>query len=409
MESFHGDASEGLDYIAEVQQQGFIELRATLSEGLSKIASAIEWGFREVSWQLQQQTNVLRGIDQTLKTPGETQANEWRRMAEELRHRGVMDESEEFYLKALALNRLDYRIYVGLAETYLRSNKFDKARMMLEKSLPHAPKKEIDYKSYSYRLIGHISACEEDYRQATSMLGLAIELSPDYADGHYDRAQYCAQLRNVAPCLSSLEKAILARSLYYYLAEKEQNFDPIRAEVEKLLSRIRTEASSKAKDTIAKAERVLGEAREEISEAKQALIAAWSKATLNSISVYENAEAKVKVAKDKVASGDYSAFLEAQTIAEEAYSLAKNAVSTAGEEREYYKRRRKEKIKRAIPYFIVYPPSGGFWGVIIGLILNAVTEGIDKKILPFIGCLVGIVVGIIGAVKAMKSEDSKWA
>ncbi|MDI6745479.1 MAG: tetratricopeptide repeat protein [Thermodesulfovibrionales bacterium] len=156
VESYHGDISERLDYLAEVQQEGFNALRDTLSAGLSEIASAIEWGFGELSWQLQQQTDVLRSIDHTLKTPSETKANEWRLHAEELRRRGVLEESEEFFLKALNEYRLEYRIYVGLAETYLQMNRFDKAKVFLEKSLPHAPKKEIDYKSYSYRLIGHM-------------------------------------------------------------------------------------------------------------------------------------------------------------------------------------------------------------------------------------------------------------
>ena len=38
----------------------------------------MEWGFTGVCWQLEQQSNVLKGIDHTLRTPGETQANEFR-------------------------------------------------------------------------------------------------------------------------------------------------------------------------------------------------------------------------------------------------------------------------------------------------------------------------------------------
>jgi len=105
----HGrDISKHLDYIAQIQQEGFAALSDTLSTGLSEIASAIEWGFGEISWQLQQQTDVLRSIDHTLKTPSETKANEWRLHAEELRRRGVLEESEEFFLKALNEYRLDY-------------------------------------------------------------------------------------------------------------------------------------------------------------------------------------------------------------------------------------------------------------------------------------------------------------
>ncbi|MDP3013378.1 MAG: tetratricopeptide repeat protein, partial [Candidatus Subteraquimicrobiales bacterium] len=327
---------EGLDYIAQVQQEGFKALNDTLSAGLSEIASAIEWGFGEISWQLQQQMEVLGSIDHTLKTPSETKANEWRLHAEELRRRGVLEESEELFLKALNEYRLDYRIYVGLAETYLQMNRFDKARVFLEKSLPHAPKKEIDYKSHSYRLIGHIYACEEDYNQAAAILRHSIELSPTYEDGHYDYAQYCAQMRNKETCLSSLQKAILAKPLYWYLAQKEQNLDPVRSEVEKLLSSIITEASRRVKDAIAKAENALKEAHDAVSKARQALSVSRDKAVLKSITLCGNAEAKLKLAKYKVASGDYVAFLEAKPIAEESKTAANNALNTAYGEREHY-------------------------------------------------------------------------
>lgn len=291
---FHGrDISEGLDYLAQIQQKGFETLSDTLSSGLLEIASAIEWGLGEISWQLQQQTDVLRSIDHTLKTPSETKANEWRLHAEELRRRGVLEESEEFFLKALNEYRLDYRIYVGLAETYLQMNTFDKAKTFLEKSLPHAPKKEIDYKSYTYRLIGHIYACKEDYNQAISILQSSIELSPTYEDGHYDYAQYCAQIGNTENCLSSLQKAILAKSLYWYLAQKERNFDLARDEVNKLLSSIRTEASRRVKDAIGKSKEVLNQAREAVSEARQALGVSRDRDALNSSTICEIGRAHV--------------------------------------------------------------------------------------------------------------------
>ncbi|MDP3030250.1 MAG: hypothetical protein Q8O04_12340 [Deltaproteobacteria bacterium] len=360
--------------------EGLNELRNTISEGFSELASAIEWGFGELSWQLQQQTDVLRSIDYTLKTPGETKAKEWRLHAEELRRRGVLAESEEFFLKALNAYRLDYRIYVGLAETYLQMERFDKAKVFLERSLPHAPKKEIDYKSYSYRLIGHIHACDEDYSNAMAILRTSIELSPTYEDGHYDYAQYCAQTRNTETCLSSLRKAILAKPLYWYLAQKEQNFDPLRSEVEKLLSNIRTEAFVRAKDAVFRSERTLKDvneavtnalekAEEAISKAKQALIVSRDKAELESRTIYENAKAACRLAyenakstlekaKDKVASGDYVAFLEAEPIAEKSRDLAitardiclkdsKGATGKALGEQLHYQRRRREKVKNA--------------------------------------------------------------
>lgn len=400
IESLHETVSEGFADLARIQEAGFNQL----SDQLSEIGTILEWGFCELSWRLQQQTEALRSIDHTLKTPSETKANEWRLHAEELRRRGVLEESEEFFLKALNEYRLDYRIYVGLAETYLQINRFDKAKVFLEKSLPHAPKgtiwvsgvservrnllqqgykieaikeyraetgvglaeaKEVidrigigqnmgvnvtdifDWRSYSYRLIGRIYACEENYLQAVVALHTAIGLSPTYEDGHYDYAQYSAQMRNRETSLSSLQKAILTKPLYWYLAQKERNFDPVRSEIEKFISRISMEASNRAKDAIIKAERVINQAREGVSQAKVALSVSRDKAELKSSTICEDAETKLKLAEDKVASGDYIAFLEAKPIADESYTLANSAMGTAYTEREYYQKRRTEKVKNA--------------------------------------------------------------
>lgn len=136
IQTLRREASNNLAELARIQEHGL----ETLSDRLSEVATVIEWGFEEIRWELQQQTDVLRSIDHTLKTPSETQANEWRSMAEELRRRGVLDKSEELFLKVLNMNPLDYRIYVGLALTYLQMNQFDKARSWLEESLPHAPR-----------------------------------------------------------------------------------------------------------------------------------------------------------------------------------------------------------------------------------------------------------------------------
>jgi Flp pilus assembly protein TadD len=140
------DARQGTRDLAYIQQRGFEQLTAGLSnitEELSNLAGVLEWGFEEIKWEQQQQTGVLLSIDHTLKNPSQTQAHEWRRMAEELSRRGCLSEAEQWFQKALAEDPLDYQTYIGLAMVYLRNNEFDKARDILEKSLPHAPTQAI--------------------------------------------------------------------------------------------------------------------------------------------------------------------------------------------------------------------------------------------------------------------------
>ena len=223
-------------------------LYEAVKTGLSQLASEIElissifeWGFIEIAWMLDQMTEILRSIDKTLKTPSQTQANEWRQIAEELRRRGLLEESETFFLKSLEANPLDYRTYIGLGKTYLQMGMGEKAREYWQKSLPHAPKGKIDYKSYSYRLIGRLDFCENNPQQAAMTLKKAIDLSPHYYLAHYDYAQYCALIGDKEECLKSLRIAIIEEPLPFELVENERNFLPLKDEVNDLLEDIKSD------------------------------------------------------------------------------------------------------------------------------------------------------------------------
>jgi tetratricopeptide (TPR) repeat protein len=328
----------GSEHLAVVLDRGIDKLSAAMSQiseviskltdvvqqELCNLASVMECGFEEIKWELQQQTRVLKSIDHTLKNPSQTQSHEWRRMAEQLRERGCLDEAAEWFTKALTTNPLDYRTYVGLAMTYLQGRHFDRARELLEKSLPHAPKckraivdgncefmknffgdgtelqlelapsddvrkfliarvkrcfglsgkrtkdprrmsdeeanfeadggseqlqsheiisaeHKFDYRSNSYRLIGRIHACKEEWTNAVSALRSAVDLSPEYAEGNYDYAQYCVQSGDRDEWAVPLRKAILSKPAYWYMAWAERNFAPIRQDLLSLLKAMRSE------------------------------------------------------------------------------------------------------------------------------------------------------------------------
>lgn len=266
-----------IENVALAQKQLFEELSKKISTGFSQLATAIEWGFQELTWRVQQQTDVLLGIDQTLKTPSETQANEFRLMAEKLKERGVLDEAEEFFRKALNLNRLDYRLYIGLADTLLRQNKPLDAIEYLQKSLPHAPKDPSgnsgiqDWQSYSYRLMGHIFFCLGNFPQAAEALGKAIKFSPKYPEAHYDYAQCLAQLGNGPGCASFLRFAIALKPLYWSLCQRQIAFVPARNEVKGVLVSLCQQESNRAKGNLETCKNRLGNVSNRLGAFSQSL------------------------------------------------------------------------------------------------------------------------------------------
>jgi tetratricopeptide (TPR) repeat protein len=292
-----------IDDLIYVQRKGF----DSLAGGMYEIASAIEWGFDELSWELQQQTGVLQEITAILKTPSETKANEWRQMGEELRRRGVYDEAVKFFSKSIETNPLDYRTYAGLGETHLRMKMFSEAKKYFEKSLPHAP--DIFYKSYSLRLIGRIYYCREDYGNAIKSLKEAVEFSPSYMEAWYDLAQYYGIVGEAKKALPILRSVIEKNSFYFYLSEKKRNFDPVRSEVVQLHEEMKKEAHKEAQSVITKAKKALDGAEKRLGKFQVGKDDSKTKLTL-------------KLAMDSAASGDYESILKAKPRAERVFDSA---------------------------------------------------------------------------------------
>ncbi len=285
-----------IDELVYIQRKGF----ESIAGGMHELASAIEWGFGELSWELQQQTGVLREITAILKTPSETKANEWRQMGEELRRRGVYYEAVKFFSKSIGTNPLDYRTYVGLGETHLRMKMFSDAKKYFEKSLPHAPNNF--YKSYSLRLIGRIYYYREDYGNSIKSLKRSVELSPSYVEARYDLAQYYAVRGDARNSLPLLRSVIEKNRFYFYLSEKERNFNPIREEVSKLQEEMKKKAYTDAVSVISSAKKTLKGAEKRFDQlhVRKENSKMWT---------------HLKLATEKVSSGNYKSILEAKPIA----------------------------------------------------------------------------------------------
>lgn len=400
LESRGEKISDQFDYLVQLQEEGFKTFGDTISSSLQQFATAIEWGFAELCWHFEQQTSILRSIDHHLETPAQTQANEWRIIAENLRKRGVLEESEKFFLMALSSYPLDYRTYVGIAFTYLQMNKFDDARVYLEKSLSHAPKRQIDYKSYSLRLIAHIHVCQEDYKAASQVLKYALELSPSYYDARYDLAQVSSLLRDTVGCLIALDAAIQAKRRYFYLARTERNFTPVRRDVDKLLNEFKDRVIQRIEPIITEAETVLRDAEIANSQVQNAKNKAWVEYRGNSSEEFETAKRTLDLVIQKMATEDYASILDAEPLVGEAVELANKALGKALKDVEYYKNLRTKKVVlmwNRTPRLIYYPlllgGIGYLGGCATGLILEFSFTAAAKG-----GMIFGVIVGFIFAI-----------
>jgi hypothetical protein len=116
------DAAHGQDAAMKMIASAVSTGMSRISDEISNLAGIVQGGFDALTWILEQQTQVLVSIDATLKTPSQTQAAEWRQMAEQLRARACFDEAEQWFRKSIDLSPLDFRTYVGFAMNYIQNS-----------------------------------------------------------------------------------------------------------------------------------------------------------------------------------------------------------------------------------------------------------------------------------------------
>jgi hypothetical protein len=302
---------------------------------------------------------------------------------------------------------------MGAAYANLLAEEFDRAKEYLEKGLLHAP--DSEWKSYSYRLIGHIWACKEQYPDAASALQLAVDSSSTCYPAFYDLAQYSAQMEDEEACLSALRNAIAGDSFHFYLAQRERNFEPIQSAVMKLLEEILFDAFDVAETGISQTEGEIEAAEKSIAVTREVLKKCPNIETIldTSVTMSRDAKSKLDSAKDTMSRGDYKDILNSMPINEEAYELADKAKDRADKSRERYENSRSERLNSAlmtIPTTIVYSIVLGLVGALAGYAIAAAIGALlpaasGKSIIGVIsGTTVGVVVAVILGVRMFLKE-----
>lgn len=214
-----------------------------VEEGIYGLQAAFEWGISEIVWQIEQNREVLKSILEVLMAPLDTQAKERRKRAENAYSNGWIDDAEEEFLESEKLNRYDFAIHISLGMIYLFS-KIDKEKALeyFEKAIKYARPESNYHTSYALIYKGLIMRDYERIEEAEKCTAEAVELSPGFAEALYQNAQYNARLKDVQKSLANLVKAIKLDKNYCLKADKDEMFDPIRSEVNKLFERLRDEA-----------------------------------------------------------------------------------------------------------------------------------------------------------------------
>ena len=202
-------------------------------------------------------------------------------------------------------------------------------------------------------------------------------------------------MRDKETCLSSLRSLIDADSFYFYLAQKDKNFEPLTLEIGNWLKEINANASNEAEREIAKAE-------ESVNEAEEALRKYPSKEKLfaSSIGLLESAKSELGSAKSKVALENYRASLDAIYAAEAACRFANRAKEEAGEKLRYYKNELTKILNELLRYAPLAIVKFGIVGSMGGCVLGVFSSVTFEKVMPRVvsDFILGVIVGAIFAI-----------
>ncbi len=232
-----------------------------VSDGLENLASAFEWGFSELIWQLEQQTERMKEILNVLQKPLDTQAKELKKRAEYAYKNGWINDALEDFLESEKKNRYDYTIYQYLGNIYLfHEKKPENALEYYEKALKYASPRSHYHASYALLHIGLVRYLHGDFQEAYEAVSQAIELSPDFYEAYYQRAQYCACLDRYDEAIEDLRSAINGDRYYCVKADSEKDFDVMKEQLRAFFKEWMTLAFNQAETEIIKAEEIIQDA-----------------------------------------------------------------------------------------------------------------------------------------------------
>ena len=214
-----------------------------VAEGIYGLKAAFEWGISEITWQIEQNREVLRSILDVLMAPLDTQAKELKRRAEDAYSNKWYDDALIDFLESEKRNRYDFTVHISVGIIYLFNliNR-DKALEYFEKAIKYAKPKSPYHASFALLYKGLIFRDKGLLKDAEACASEAVSLSPDFGEAHYQLSQYNAALGNSRESIEALRKAIRIDRCYCLKASNDSMFDPIKSELLKFFESLRSEA-----------------------------------------------------------------------------------------------------------------------------------------------------------------------
>ena len=231
-----------------------------IDRGIKELSSKIEWGFTELIWQMEENRKVLQDILETLQAPLDTQAKELRKRAKRAKENGWIEDALEDFLKSEEKNKYDFTIHQNLGDIYFEhKNNLKKALDYYEKAAKYAKPESTFHASFALLNVAKIKYIREEYKDAKETAKEAINLTPDFDLAHFEYARLSLKTEDQDEAIEHLNTCIKCDRYYAVRADSDTDFQIIEKRLEKLFSRLRTQAKKLAKTEIKKTRQYIAE------------------------------------------------------------------------------------------------------------------------------------------------------
>jgi tetratricopeptide (TPR) repeat protein len=255
---------EAADRIVVSQERGVDRVASEVSrvyDGIVELGAAFEWGFSELIWRAEQQTEALKKILDVLQAPLDTQGKELRKRAENAYANRWFDDALEDFLESERKNRYDFAVHISLGHIYFFEKKNpEKALEYYDKAVKYATPKSPQHASYGLLHKGLIHYLRADFQEAYEAVLRATNLSPNFAEAHFQCAHYCANLGRYDEAIEHLKEATLGDRNYALKVWTEKDFDAMKEKLKSFFEQWRKAARAQAEEAIEKVKGFLSDA-----------------------------------------------------------------------------------------------------------------------------------------------------
>ena len=232
---------EVIQHEAEETRQVLVTVFSIIHQDLERLDSRFHWGFEELAWRLDQQTQQTKDLIDILTRPLETQVRELRERGIECYNYGWYPEALSFLQEAMKKARIDYIVAQYLGNIYLyEKEEYNHAIDYFERaarySRPKSPKHYVHAlmsQAFSYYLRNQ----QQDLELAKSCLACAIDMLPGHLEARFEYAKVCALTGDIDECAEAIDYILHADPLYVVKILAEPDFSGVKQSVSDIINK----------------------------------------------------------------------------------------------------------------------------------------------------------------------------